>query len=247
MRASAAFTATAIGDRTRFTSLRSSPPLSLRPTPDGLFLVSSGAGPIGGDDLQLDCVVGPGASVELLSAAASMLLPGPSGAQSTTTVRATVAGSLVWSPEPTVLVAGCDHRASARISVAPGGRLWWREEVVLGRHGEASGSMLQRLHVDVDGHPLLRTELPVGPRWPGSAGPAGLDGARAVGSLVIVRGGEPAAPEGVIEGARCGVVQLSQDAWLLTVIAANSAAVRRTLDAAFPRHRETTVPANLPA
>lgn len=235
MRASAAFTATAVGGATRLTTLRSSPPLSLRSTPEGLYLVGSGAGPIGGDELSIDAVVDAGASVVLRSAAASMVLPGPTGAPSAMTVRATVAGSLSWRPEPTVLVAGCDHHASAYISVAEGGQLWWREEVVLGRHGEEPGSLLQRLHVDVDGRPLLRSELPVGPRWPGSDGPAGLDGAGAVGSLVIVRWRELPALEGSVEGARCAVVQLSHEAWLVTVVAGSSAAVRRTLDAASPQ------------
>lgn len=43
-----------VGERTRCTTLRSAPPISLRPTPDALYLASSGAGPIGGDDHRLD-------------------------------------------------------------------------------------------------------------------------------------------------------------------------------------------------
>lgn len=238
MRAAAAFTAKAIAGVSRLTTLRSSPPISLRSTPEGLYLVGSGAGPIGGDDLSIDAIVEPGACIVLRSAAASMVLPGPTGARSTMTVRATIAGSLWWQPEPTVLVAGCDHRATAYISVAPGGRLWWREEVALGRHGEASGSLLQRLHIDVDGRPLLRTELPVGPRWPGSAGPAVLDGARAVGSLVAVGWGEPAAPATTAE-VRAAVVRLSDCAWLVTTIAADLGAVRAYLNAVTAAALET--------
>lgn len=230
MRASAAFTASAVAGVTRCTTLVSSPPLSLRSTPEGLFLVGSGAGPIGGDELSLDVTVEADASITLRSAAASMVLPGPTGTPSTMTVRAAVSGSLTWRPEPTVLVAGCDHRASAYISVAPGGRLSWREEIVLGRHREPSGSLLQRLHIDVDGRPLLRTELPVGPRWPGSAGPAGLDGAGAVGSLVAVGWGKPASPSNTAD-VRAAVVHLADGAWLVTVLASSAAHVRRCLDA----------------
>ena len=51
---SAAVVAELAGDRTRCTTLRSDPPISLRDTPDGLYLVASGAGPVGGDDLHLD-------------------------------------------------------------------------------------------------------------------------------------------------------------------------------------------------
>lgn len=230
MRATAAFTATATDGATRLTTLRSAPPLSLRSTPEGLFLVASGAGPIGGDELAVDAAVEAGATVVLRSAAASMVLPGPGGAPSSMTIRARVGGSLSWRPEPTVLVAGCDHHASAHVSVAPGGRLWWREEVVLGRHDEPTGSLLQRVRVDVGGRPLLRTELPVGPRWPGSSGPAGLDGAGAVGSIVAVGWGEPALPPAAAAEVRAAVVRLADDAWLVTALAARAAELRRFLD-----------------
>ena len=198
------------GARTRCSTLRSAPPISLRETPDGLYLVASGAGPVGGDDLALDVEVRSGAALVVRSAAASMVLPGPAGLPSRLTVRARVAGSLTWSPQPTVLVAGCDHTSVVRLAVATGADVEWRETVVLGRHDETSGSMLQRLHVDRDGRPLLRTEVPFGPRWTGAEGPAGTDGARVVTSVLVVGRGEPDPPAG---GA---VLRLADDAWLVT-------------------------------
>ena len=198
------------GSRTRCSTLRSAPPISLRDTPDGLYLVASGAGPVGGDDLHLDVDVRPGASLVIRSAAASMVLPGPTGLPSRLTVRARVAGSLTWAPEPTVLVAGCDHTSVVRLSLAAGATVEWRESLVLGRHDEASGSMLQRLHVDRDGRPLLRTEVPLGPRWPGAEGPAGTDGARVVTSTLVVGRSKPDRP-----GAGA-VLRLADDAWLVS-------------------------------
>jgi urease accessory protein len=209
---SAAVVAELAGDRTRCTTLRSAPPISLRDTPDGLYLVASGAGPVGGDDLHLDVHVRPDASLVVRSAAASMALPGPTGEPSSLRVRAWVHGSLRWEPEPTILVAGCDHRAATTIDLALGATLVWREVVVLGRHNEPTGSLLQRLRVDRAGAPLLRTELPVGPRWPGADGPAGTDGALVVTSLLVVGLDEPALPEGAV-GA---VLRLADDAWLVT-------------------------------
>lgn len=209
---SAAVVAERAGGRTRCTTLRSEPPISLRDTPNGLYLVASGAGPIGGDDLHLEVDVGHGAAVVVRSSAASMVLPGPSGAASSLRVRATVQGALRWAPEPTILVAGCDHRTSSSIELGPDASLWWREVVVLGRHDERSGSLLQRLHVDRAGVPLLRTELPIGPRWPGAAGPAGTDGARVVTSVLVAGLPAPTVPAGV-DGA---VLQLADDAWLVT-------------------------------
>jgi urease accessory protein len=195
---------------TRCTTLRSAPPISLRETAEGLFLVASGAGPVGGDDLELDVAVGAGASLVVRSAAAQLVLPGPTGAPSTLTIRARVEGSLVWEPEPTVLVAGCDHTTTVQLDLAEDASVEWRETVVLGRHGEASGSMLQRLVVERAGRPLLRNEVPLGPRWPGSDGPAGVHGARVVTSVLVVGGDEPNEPG---DGA---VLQLADDAWLVT-------------------------------
>jgi urease accessory protein len=125
-----------------------------------------------------------------------------------------VEGSLTWEPQPTILVAGCDHRATTRIELASDATLVWRDEVVLGRHAECSGSLLQRLHVDRGGVPLLRTELPAGPRWPGAEGPAGTAGALVVSSLLVVGMPEPGLPDGA-DGA---VMRLADDAWLVTAL-----------------------------
>jgi urease accessory protein len=211
---SAAVAAELVGERTRCTTLRSVPPISLRDTPDGLYLVASGAGPVGGDDLRLDVDVGGGASLLIRSAAASMVLPGPTGAASSMQVRARVRGSLRWEPEPTILVAGCDHRTTATIDLARGATLVWREVVVLGRHHEETGSLLQRLQVDRAGAPFLRNDLPVGPRWPGAAGPAGTDGALVVTSHLLVGLAEPTPPH----DAKAAVLRLSEDAWLVTAL-----------------------------
>src|SRR4051794_14611760 len=95
--------------------LRSDPPLTLRPTGrHRLHVVGSSAGPVGGDVLKLDLAVGAGARLDVRSAAASIVLPGPHGEASSLTVRADVAtrAALDWAPEPTVLVRGCHHRSA---------------------------------------------------------------------------------------------------------------------------------------
>lgn len=214
---SAAVVAERSGSTTRCTTLRSAPPISLRQTPDGLFLVASGAGPVGGDDLALELDVQQGAALVVRSAAAQLVLPGPAGEPSRLTIRARVAGSLAWRPEPTVLVAGCDHTTTVHLDLAEDASVEWSERVVLGRHDEASGSMLQRLVVDRAGRPLLRNEVPLGPRWPASAGPAGTDGARVVCSTLVVGRPRPETPD---EGA---VLELAEDAWLVTNLAGGGA------------------------
>lgn len=238
LRARAAVLVERDGDASRFTELRSEPPLTLRPTPGALYLVGTSAGPLGGDDLALDVGVGPDAELEMRSVAASLVQPGahPRPVASRLVVNATVAGGgeLRWLPEATVLVRGCDHRATATVDLEVGSSLVWREELVLGRHDEDPGSVLQRLRVERGGAPLLANDLAVGPLWPGSAGPGVMDGRRVVGTLVVV--GWPA-PEPVVrrgDDLSVAVMPIADDAVLVTATADRSEPLRRALDQWLP-------------
>jgi urease accessory protein len=209
--------------------------------------VGSAAGPIGGDRFDLSVRVARGASLELRAAAATLVLPGPTrdgtGCPSTIDQRVCVEEGAVlrWSPEPQILVAGCDHRVTSEVDLAPDASLVWKEEVVLGRHGEPTGSLLQGLRVDRAGRPLVRSELPVGPRWPGSSSAAGLGAARAVGSLLVVG---PLARMVVPpiddrpNGIRAAVMELADDAVVVNVVGPRPDAVRRALAAAMPTQAE---------
>src|SRR5690606_20917682 len=127
---------------------------------------------------------------------------------------------LRWLPEPTIVVRGSDHRARTSIALAAGAELVWREVVVLGRHAEAAGSLLQRLRVDRAGRPLLRTDLAAGPRWPGSLGPGGVGPAGAVATALVVgpsadrlpRPGDRAAAVPPGDGVRAAVLPLAEEA-----------------------------------
>jgi urease accessory protein len=151
-------------------------------------LVGSGAGPLGGDDLALDVRVGAGATLDLSSVAASLVQPGATGLGSRTTIDVEVAegAHLHLHLQPSVLVAGCDHESVVRVRVGDRSSLVWRDEVVLGRHDERSGSLRQRVDVEVGGVALLRTEVALGPALGYSSSPAGVGTARAVGSLLVV-------------------------------------------------------------
>ena len=218
--------------RDHLTTLRSHPPLTLRPTPTGLHLVGTSAGPLGGDDLQLDVSVGPGAELTVRSAAAVLVQPGarPGPSVQRIDVRVGAGGRLVWRPEPTVLVRGCDHECHVHLDLEPGATLVWREVVVLGRHGEDSGSLLTRLVVDRAGRPLLRNDLAVGPRWPGSQGPAGVGSAtRAVGTALLV-GGPVGPPTPWPADVRAAVLPLADEVALVTALAPTAGAVAAALD-----------------
>ena len=143
MRAAAAVSVVAEDGRSRCAVLRSDPPFTFRQTGDVLSWVGTAAGPVGGDELSLTVDVAAGASLTLRSVAASLVHPGPTGLPSRTVLRARVDGSLRWQPRPAVLVRGCDHHADTEVDLGEGAVLLWREEVVLGRHGEETGSLHQ--------------------------------------------------------------------------------------------------------
>jgi len=173
---------------TRLTRLRSEAPLVLRATTEAVYLVGGAGGPLAGDDLTVEIDVGAGAELTVRSAAASVALPGARSLPSLLRVRARVGagGALRWMPQPVVAARGCDHRMHATVDVDAGGRLVWWEELILGREGEASGSVSSRLQVDVDGVPLLRSKLALGPAHRGAGSSAVAGSARAAGSVLIV-------------------------------------------------------------
>jgi len=224
--ARAALAAEQSGGTTRITRLRSDGPVALRETASAVYLVGAAAGPLGGDDLELDIAVGPGARLNVRSTAAALALPGRG--ESCMTVRARVDGHLDFAPEPTVAANGCHHRAVADIDLAPGATLRWREELILGRHNEAPGRHTSRFDVTIDGVPLLRHELCL--HDPGVfATSAVLGDAKAVGSVLLVGTNltrEPSAADGV------SVLPLAGPAVLITATARDSAELRRRLDRA---------------
>jgi urease accessory protein len=234
--------ATADGGRVGVPELRSAPPLTLRRVgPREIAMVSSAAWPVGGDDIALDIAVGPGADLTVSSVAASLAYPSPSGSPSTFTIRVEVAsgGTLRWRPEPTVLLAGCDHRVVTSIRLDDGAALMWREEVRLGRAEEPGGSLRQRIVIDRDGRPLVRNELAIGPVWPATFAPAVL-GARCVGVATAYDIGTPAGPPrtGVNDGAAWAQNPLGPDATVWTVVAGSAEALRSTLARRLAEQRQ---------
>ncbi|MCA1657513.1 MAG: urease accessory protein UreD [Actinobacteria bacterium] len=224
---------------TRLAEMRSVAPLVLRATPGGLYLVGGAAGPIGGDRLRLRIEVGPGASLTIRTAAASVALPGRSGRPSDFTVDATVAdgGSLRWLPEPAVAAVRCHHRLRSQISVGRGGCLVWREELVLGRHGEDAGRYVSRTSVDVDRSAVLRQELAIGENQPGWKGPAVTGGLRAVGSVVVVDPrfeSSPTPPSRASLDGRAAVLALPGPAMQVLALADDAVNLRRLLDIGTP-------------
>lgn len=225
------------GERSRLTCLRSDGPLVLRPTPGAVYLVGAAAGPMGGDDLTLEIDVGPGAELTLCTAAAAVVLPGAGPSRLAIDVQVGEGGSLRWLPEPTVAAARAVHVTRTRILVGEAARLLWREEIVLGRHGEEGGSVSARLSVDLDGRPLLRHRIDAGPEHLEWATAAVGRGSRCTGSLLAVDpawASGDAGPPGplTIEPGAAALLPLAGPAAHAVALAPDARTLRRLLDAA---------------
>lgn len=213
----------------RITRLRSDGPLALRASGCVVHLVGAGAGPLGGDDLELAVTVGPGARLDLRSAAATLLLPGhrrPGAPRSRLLVRASVAagGRLVFSPGPLIAAAGCDHLSVADVNLDETAELVWQEQIVLGRHAERPGRYVSRFDVTVGAAPLLRHELRIDE---GAASCAVLGDAKAIGTLLMAGADltrEPYAEEGL------AVMPLARPGVLVTVLAADAVSLRDRME-----------------
>jgi len=231
VRAAAHVEAAAYAGATSLVRLRNAPPLVLRRTgPGSLHLVSAGAGPLGGDDLHLGVRVGPGARLHLTQVAASLALPGPGGLPSRIRydVELGVHAALRWDGQPTVAGAGCDHVSELRVTAAPSAALWWRDEVVCGRYGEASGTVRCRTTVVRGGRTVLRADTRVGDALWASAAVGG--GARVAGSLLLLGRASEAAT--LVTSDRAAVLRPAEGVAVVTALGPGHPEVRAALVAA---------------
>ncbi|MCX5383796.1 urease accessory protein UreD [Streptomyces sp. NBC_00083] len=197
-------------------------------------VVGAMSAPLGGDRIALEAEVRGGARLDVDSAAATIALPGRTGERAHYDVRLTVAdgGELRWLPEQLISVRGSDLRMRTRIDLAPGARLVFREEQVLGRHGEPAGTLSTRLTVHRAGRPLLDQELAFGPGAPGGwDGGAVLGGHRAAGQLLVVDPEFTARPaEARLLGDDAVLTPLAGPGFLVTALAPDARLVRQALD-----------------
>jgi urease accessory protein len=220
---------------TRLVELYGEAPLLPRRTgPAQVHLVGGAAGPLGGDQLRLELTVQDGACLTVRTVAAAVALPGPGPSTLDLVVRVGAGAALRWLPEPLVAAAGCDHVAASTVELAASARLVWREELVLGRSGEAPGDVRTSLHVRHDGRALLHQELAAGPRAAGYAGAAVLGGARTHGSILVVDPDWTEGPPAEVvteDGAR---LVLPGPAVLATALAPDGWALRERLSVLIP-------------
>jgi urease accessory protein len=160
--ASLAIEAAIIGGRTVASELSGTEPWRPRVIPGSsggfarVLLVQSRAGLLGGDQVALSVVVGPGARLELGEIGATVVHDARGGepARATVSVRVHPGGRLVWLAAPMIVAAGAAVERSMEVEVAARGSLALAESFVLGRAAEEPGGLVARTRVVCDGAPL---------------------------------------------------------------------------------------------
>jgi urease accessory protein len=208
--------------------VRSEPPLAIRPVGDRVLVAGAAAGPVGGDELALDVVVGACARLSLGTVAATMVWPGPTGLPSQHTIRVEVGsgGHVRWEPEPLVAVAGCRHSADTHLALAAGATAWLVEEVVLGRAGEACGDMSLLWRVERDGRPLVHHAEQLGPSTPGWGSAVTTGHHRHLLAAVAVGCATPDVAPVVAPDVAVAVLAVAADAWVVLAVGASRPIVR---------------------
>ncbi|SDN65847.1 urease accessory protein UreD [Allokutzneria albata] len=226
MKAHATLTVARRGSRSVISELRSDPPLTLRRTGSPgataqVHVVGTAAGPLGGDSLRLDVSVLSGASLELRSTGAQIALRGTSSVH----FGLRVDGEAVIRQEPTVLARGCLVHNHSVAELGSDARLLWQDLVVLGRHGEEPGKLVQRWDVTRGGRPVLRTTTTlVDPAMYRS--PAVIGSASVLGTALVSAPGLAVRPS-----ARPGAaVHALREAALVTVLGVDAVEVSTVLD-----------------
>jgi urease accessory protein len=150
----------------RLSHLRCEAPLLFRVTGAAgpelqLSWVNGTAGPVGGDHLRLRIVVHEGARVRVRTTGASIALPGPDLGHSCAQIDLELhpESSIDWWPEPSLSVAGSDHRVFMRVEAAIGARARIVESAVRGRHGESGGRLALRQRIAVGAAVVLDHEV----------------------------------------------------------------------------------------
>lgn len=210
------------GERATIVDLRIEPPVHARLAGGRVLFGASAAGPVGGDDIEIDVAIEPGVAADVGTVGATMVLPSRCGAASrtATAIRVGAGAHLRWRPEPTISVAGSQHTASLVVDLDDAATCHVVEEVALGRSGEASGSFASVLRVERAGWPLVHHAECFGPE---QAGAGSVAAGPSAGHLITVVGVGPAPPLEpivLIENSRWGGrMPIAADVELVTVVA----------------------------
>lgn len=196
-----------------------------------LWLVGSGASPVGEDHTRVQVDVGPDVTVAVRSVAATVVYAARgAGTRWDTEIHVADGASLDWRPEPVILTGRACHEATTTVHAAAGADVRLDEVLVLGRAREAAGALRSALAVRVDDVPVLLTSIDTSvPAW---SGPAGVDGASVVAHRLRLGHREAPAVTGTQHGA--ALLQPAPGCRLAVATAADVTVARTSLDAVLP-------------
>ena len=168
----------------RLRQVSSQPPLTLRQLAAEdrqvcvLCQVGSAAGPLSGDEVTLDLTVGDDARAELVASGSSIAqgLAGRPPSRLNAVVTVGSRASLCAEPPALIVCAGSAVQVRVAVELAADATIRWRELIVLGRSGEAGGSVALSWSVRRAGAAVFTQSVeltsPELTRWPGMLGPA---------------------------------------------------------------------------
>jgi urease accessory protein len=224
------------GGSVRVDGVLCSAPVWLRWDGDTLWLVGSGASPVGDDHIRVRVDVGAGLDVRVRSVAATVAYAarGP-GTRWDTEIRVGAGARLDWRTEPVILTEHARHAATTTVAAEPDSVVRLDDVIVLGRSGEPAGAIRSTLSARIGGEPVLLTSTDTS--LPGWSGPGGTGGARVLANRLHL------APDGDLAGDGRGRFDHATRSALLTpgpgcrlavATADDVASARSGLDSALP-------------
>jgi urease accessory protein len=127
-----------------------------RPDHLRIGLVATTALLLGGDEVELEVQLGPGACLELFDVAGTVAYHGRGRpAAWRTTIMLAQDARLRYDGAPFVVSDGADVERTFDLELHPTAGGWLRDTVVLGRSGEIGGRLRSRTAIAMDGHPVL--------------------------------------------------------------------------------------------
>jgi urease accessory protein len=226
-----------VGGKVRVEGVLCSAPLWLRWDGTTLWLVGSGAAPVGNDHVSLRVDVGAGVAVAVRSVAATVIYAGyGSGTRWDTDIRVADGARLDWRPDPVILTGRACHQSTTTVRAATGADVTLDEIVVLGRGDETGGALRATVEASIDDTAVVCTSMDTS--LPGWSGPAGIDGASVIANRLRLGAAGAGASSRVAPrphaACRSSLLEPTPACRMAVAMADDVTEVRTSLDAVLP-------------
>lgn len=211
-----------------------------------VYLVHPPGGIVGGDRLELQVDVEPGAHALLTTPAATRFYRAGPHPRATLTQSLTVRdGALEWLPQETIVFEGARARSTTQVELAGEARFLGWEIACLGRpangEGFAQGELAQDFLLYRDGEPLLLDRLRLGGESAALAASWGLAGNQAMGTLLMypARAVELAPLRQLARGGARHALSIVDEVLVCRALAAQAESLRQLFTALWLGLRES--------